>query len=74
MKKLSNLFAVTALSAASAAPALAQDANDPFVSSQDGVQITTTTGVALGVTALAFIAGLSDSDSSSSSTTTSTTP
>lgn len=77
MKKLTNMFAIAALSAASAAPALAQDASeaDPFVSTQGGgMAITTTTGVVLGTTLLAFVLALSDSDSSSSSTTTSTSP
>lgn len=76
MKKLTNMFAVAALSAASTAPALAQDASgaDPFVSTQNGMEINTVTGVAIGTTLFAFALALSDSDSSSSSTTTSTSP
>lgn len=71
MKKLSNMVAIAALSAVAAAPALAQDSNDPFVSSQnEEFVIDPATGLVIATAAGGFLFALFDNDSSSSSTTT----
>ncbi|MEQ9260077.1 MAG: hypothetical protein RIG84_13385 [Roseovarius sp.] len=75
MKKLTTTLAVVALSAAVAAPAVAQQASDPFVSTQQQVdfndprvQQMLAAGVPVAVIiATVFGAGSSASTSSSSS-------
>ena len=73
MKKLSSMIAIAALSAVGAAPALAQDSNDPFVSSQESFAvIDVETGLVVGMMVGGFFLALFDNDSSTATTTTTT--
>ena len=74
MKKLINLMAATALVSAAAVPAVAQDAADPFLSTQNsGEELTPAQqALLLGVPLVALIALINDGNSSSTTTTTTT--
>lgn len=74
MKKLTTLVAVGAIAAASAAPAIAQNAtatNDPFVSTQSEVgsllTINGVTYVVVGLVAAGLIVALADGSSTTTS-------
>lgn len=80
MKKLSSMVAIAALSAIGSAAAMAQEVDDPFISSQDDDDdggafiIDPATGAIVGGTLLGLGFSIFDQDSTSSSTTTTTTP